>query len=80
MILPCCAICGAEKAEPHQSSALSQVLPRAGRGERISGDETPLVVCSQRGTDTEPTEGVTGCESSLQSNEWDYHYFLEKYT
>lgn len=78
--VPCCAICSAEKAELHRSSVLSQVFPRAGRGAQISGVATPFVVWSPHGTDTEPTEGGTGCERSLRSAEWDYQLLLRKWT
>lgn len=78
--VPCCAICEAKKAELHQSSALSQVLPHAGRGEQISSDETPLEVCSPHGTDTGSTEGGRGCESSLLTTEWQIQLFLSKHT
>lgn len=77
--IPCCAICGAEKAGLHQSSALIQVLPHAERGGQISGAETPFVDWSPHGTDTEPTGGETGCERSLLSMEWQNQLFLSKH-
>lgn len=74
---PCPEVYEVGKGELHQRSVLYPIL-HAERAEQFANAVTQLAVENPRDTDTEPTEGGTQYERSLQSMEWQSHLILEK--